>query len=52
MQRHATTQSRGQRARTLATALSALILGTAAYVGNARAQTATLPSTDTIAVTT
>ena len=52
MQRHATAQSWGQRVRTLAVSLSVLLIGTMLYAQNARAQTATLPSTGTIAVPT
>src|SRR5690242_11521231 len=45
MQRHATTQSLAQRARTLAGALAVLIFGTAFYVQNAHAQSANIPAT-------
>ena len=41
-----------QRARTLAISLSVLLAGTAFYASNVRAQTSTLPSTNTIAIPT
>jgi len=53
MQRHAIHGiSPVRRVRTLAGALAVLLLGTAMYAQSVRAQTATLPSTGTIAVTT
>ena len=53
MQRHAI-QAEANRVRTLVASLTALLVGTALYAGNVRAQTPTptLPSTGTIAVTT
>jgi len=52
MQRHAI--QAGARVRTLVASLTALLVGTALYAGNVRAQTPTptLPTTGTIAVTT
>ena len=55
MRRHGIQEvSNARRVRTLAGALSVLLVGTAFYAGSVRAQTptATLPSTGTIAVTT
>src|SRR5215203_6834317 len=50
MQKNAT--SPASRVRTLAVTLSALLVGTAFYASNVRAQTATLSSTGTIAIPT
>ena len=53
MQRHAPqTSSIARRVRTLAGALTVLLVGTAMYAQNVRAQTSTLPSTGVAAVTT
>ena len=54
MRRHAPQVVEVRRVRTLVASLTALIVGTALYAGNVRAQAPapTLPSTGTIAVTT
>src|SRR5687767_12458542 len=52
MQSHAPQVTTARRVRTLAATLSVLLVGTAFYAKNVSAQTATLDSTGTIAVTT